>query len=85
MKSTLRLDKIVDKIWNQSNHESTALNNSSADDFPIQPPIRQIEVVYLDKTTSKNNKNSYWGTNRGYPCWPSGRTYDGTNWGHSPT
>ena len=58
MKSTPRLDKIVDKIWNQPNHESTALDNSSADDFPIQPPIRQTEVVYLHKTTSKNNTNA---------------------------
>ena len=58
MKSTPRLDKIVDKIWNQPNHESTALDNSSADDFPIQPPIRQIEVVYLDTTTSGNNTNA---------------------------
>ena len=57
MKSTLRLDKIV-KIWNQPNHESTTLNNSSADDFPIQPPIRQIEVVYLDTTTSDNTTNA---------------------------
>ena len=57
-KSTPQLDKIVEKIWNQSNHESTALDNSSADDFPIQPPIRQIEVVYLDTTTSENNTNA---------------------------
>ena len=45
MKSTPSLDKILDKIWNQPNHESTTLDNSSADDFPIQRPIRQIEVV----------------------------------------
>ena len=42
------------KIWNQPNHERTILDNSSTDDFPIQPPIRQNEVVYLDSTTSKN-------------------------------
>ena len=58
MKSTLRLDKIFDKIWNQPNLESTALDNSSADDFPIQPPIRQIEVVYLETTTSETNRNA---------------------------
>ena len=58
MKSTPRLNKIVDKIWNQQDHESTALDNSSADNFPIQPPIRQIEVVYLDTTTSENNTNA---------------------------
>ena len=57
MKSTPRLDKIVNKIWNQPNHERT-LDNSSADDFPIQPPIRQIEVVYLDTTTSDNTTNA---------------------------
>ena len=42
MKFTPRLDKIVNKIWNQPNHESTTHDNSSANDFPIQPPIRQI-------------------------------------------
>ena len=54
MKSTPKLDKIVNKIWNQPNHEGTTLDNSSTDDFPIQPPILQIEVVYLDSTTSNN-------------------------------
>ena len=58
MKSTPRLDKIVDKIWNQPNHERTTFDNSSADDFPIQPPIRQIEVVNLDTTTSDNTTNA---------------------------
>ena len=58
MKSTPRLDKIVTKIWNQPNHESTTLENRSADDFPIEPPIRQIEVVYLDTTTSHNTTNA---------------------------
>ena len=58
LESTPRLDKIVNKIWNQPNHESTTLDNSSADDFPIQPPIRQIEVVYLDTTTSDNTTNA---------------------------
>ena len=57
MKSTPRLDKIVNKIWNQPNHESKTLDKSSADDFPIQPPIRQIEVVYLDTTASDNTTN----------------------------
>ena len=58
MKSTPRLDENVDKIWNQPNQESTALDNSSADDFPTQPPIRQIEVVYLDTTTCEDNTNA---------------------------
>ena len=58
MKSTPRLDKIVNKIWNQPNHESTTLDNSSADNFPIQPTIRQIEVVYLDTTTPDNTTNA---------------------------
>ena len=58
MKSTPRLDKIVKKIWNQPSNESTTLDNSSADDFPIQPPIRQIEVVYLDTTISDNTTNA---------------------------
>ena len=58
MKSTPRLDKIVNRIWNQPNHESTSLGNSSADGFPIQPPIRPIEVVYLDTTTSDNTTNA---------------------------
>ena len=55
MKSTPRLNKIVDKILTQPNHESIELENSSTDDFPVQPPIRQIEVVYLDTTPSENN------------------------------
>ena len=58
MKSTPRLDKIVTKNWNRPNYESATLDNSSADDFPIQPPIRQIEVVYLDTTTSDTTTNA---------------------------
>ena len=57
MKLTPRMDKIVAKIWTQPNHETTAIEDSSADDFPIQPPIKKIEVVYLDTTTSENTTN----------------------------
>ena len=63
MKSTPRLDKILDRIWNQPHHESTTLDNSSADDFPIQPPIRSVEVVYLDTTTSDNTNADVPGVN----------------------
>ena len=58
MKSTPRIDKIVNKIWSQPSHERITIDNSSADDFPIQPPIRKIEVVYLDTTTSENTTNA---------------------------
>ena len=58
MKSTPRLDKIVNNIWSQPSHERITIDNSSADDFPIQPPIRKIEVVYLDTTTSENTTNA---------------------------
>ena len=58
MKSTPRLDKIVNDIWSQPSHERITIDNSSADDFPIQPPIRKIEVVYLDTTTSENTTNA---------------------------
>ena len=58
MKSTPKIDKIVVKIWNQPNHGNTDIDNSSVDDFPIQPPIKQIEVVYLDSTTSENTNNA---------------------------
>ena len=54
MKSTPKLDKLVEKIWSQPNHESTGLEVSSTEDFPIQPPIKKVEVVYLDSTTSEN-------------------------------
>ena len=54
MKSTPKWDKIVDKIWSQPNHESTGLEMSSTEDFPIQQPIKKDEVVYLDSTTSEN-------------------------------
>ena len=53
MKSTPKWDKLVEKIWSQPNHESTGLEMSSTEDFPIQPPIKKVEVVYLDSTTSE--------------------------------
>ena len=53
MKSTPKWDKLVEKIWSQPNHESTGLEMSSKEDFPIQPPIKKVEVVYLDPTTSE--------------------------------
>ena len=54
------MDKIVNKIWNQPKHEYACIDNSSAEDFPIQPPppIKQIEIVYLDSTTSENTNNA---------------------------
>ena len=58
MKSTPKMDKNVNKIWNQPNHEYTSIDNSSAEDFPIQPPIKQIEIVYHDSTTSENTNNA---------------------------
>ena len=56
MKSTPRMDKIVNNICKQPNHEDvTTLDDSSTDDFPVQPPIKQIEVVYLDSSESAHN------------------------------
>ena len=56
MKSTPRMDKLVNKIRKQPNHEDvTILIGSSTEDFPVQPPINQIEVVYLDSSEGTNN------------------------------
>ena len=57
MKFTPRMDKIVSKIWKQPNHEVTTKDDSATEDFPIQPPIKKIEAVYLDTTTSDNTRN----------------------------
>ena len=57
MKSTPRMDKIVSKIRKQPTHEVIIKDDSSTEDFPIQPPIKKIEVVYLDTTTSDNTTN----------------------------
>ena len=55
MKSTPWMDKIVPKIWKQPNHEVTTKDDSSTEDFPVQRPIKKIEVVYLDATTSTDH------------------------------
>ena len=56
MKSTPRLEKIIDKIWKQPSYEEViTLGDSSTEDFPIQPPIRQIEVVFLDSSQNMQN------------------------------
>ena len=56
MISTPSMDKIVNKIWRHPNHENvTTLDDSSTEDFPVQPPIKQIEVVYLDSSESTHN------------------------------
>ena len=50
--------KLVKKIYQQPIHEqnqATTLDDSSADDYPVLPPIKQIEVVYLDSTKSTAN------------------------------
>ena len=59
MKSTPKMDLIVSKIWQQPNHEqitTTTIEDSSTEDYPVQPPIKKIEVVYLDSSESTNNK-----------------------------
>ena len=57
MKSTPRLEKIIDKIWKQPSHEEVInLGDSSTEDFPIHSPIRQIDVVFLD--SSENTQNT---------------------------
>ena len=49
--------KIVEKIWKSPGHdEVTILGESSTEDFPVQPPIKQIEVVFLD--SSENTQNT---------------------------
>ena len=58
MKSTPRMDKIVSKIWKEPNHEVNTKDDSSTEVFPIQPPIKKIELVYLDTTTSDNTTNA---------------------------
>ena len=63
MKSTPRMEKIIDKIWKQPNHEEViTLVDSSTEDFPIQPPIRQIEVVFLDSSENTQNTGTQDGT-----------------------
>ena len=56
MKSTPRLEKTIDKTWKQQSHEEViTLDDSTTEDFPIQPPIRQIEVVFLDSSENMEN------------------------------
>ena len=50
------MDKLVDKIWKQPNHEEViTLGDTSNEDFPVQPPIKNIEVVFLDSSESTQN------------------------------
>ena len=50
------MDKIVNKIWKKPNHaDVTTLDDSLTEDFPVQPPIKQIEVAYLDSSESTHN------------------------------
>ena len=59
IKSTPRMDRIVNKIWKQPNHEDvTTLDDSSTEDFPVQPSIKQIEVEYLDSSEGTNNSDN---------------------------
>ena len=60
MKSTSKIDKRVKKIWQQKpDHEAlqatTTLDDSSTEDYPVQPPIKKVELVYLDSTESTEN------------------------------
>ena len=56
MKSTPKMDKLVDKIWKQPNHEEViTLGDSSNEDFHVQPPIKKIEAVFLDSSESTQN------------------------------
>ena len=43
------------KIWQQPNHEQVTTatpDDNSAHDYQVQPPIKKIEIVYLDSTGS---------------------------------
>ena len=56
MKSSPKIDKIVEKIWKSPGHDEVViLGDSSTEDFPVQPPIKQIEVVFLDSSEKTQN------------------------------
>ena len=58
MMSTPKMDKFVTKILQQPDSEqvqATTLDDSPTDYFPVQLPLKQIEVVYLDSTESTGN------------------------------
>ena len=53
MKSSPKIEDVVQKIWNSPRKEETIiLGDSSTEDYPVQPPIKNIEVVFLDSSES---------------------------------
>ena len=67
MKLTPKMDKLVDKIWKGQNHEDViTLGDSSNEDFPVQPPNKKIEVVFLDSSKSTRITQDNDGTQLSY-------------------
>ena len=55
MKSSPKIDKTVEKTWKSPGHDEVIiLGDISTEDFPVQPQIKQIEVVFLGRKHAKH-------------------------------
>ena len=88
MKSSPKIDTMVSNIWQQQPirkivQATSTLDDSSTDEYSVQPPIKKIEVVYLNSTGSTANSGEHENTETASQA-PDGTSQDEMKEEHKP-